>query len=191
MFLDGLTAFDVYYKVLNIGIDVLGTKIVNNWYEDYYPSQLLETNVHNIDTYHFNHRLLYALGILIVLGNMMFVFLVSLYDGCNVNRGIKFSLSLLFAGFYVHKIGKLYFTSTTTSGHIVHFWNYDIDWRVASISSIFVTLLFIFKQYFQIIFRNRMTLVTCFINIHIVMYKNSKNETHLSRGRASVGLNQW
>ena len=196
MFLDGLTAFDVYYKVLNIGIDVLGTKIVNNWYEDYYPSQLLETNVHNIDTYHFNHRLLYAIGILTILGNMMFVFLVSLYDGCNVNRGIKFSLALLFAGFYVHKIGILYFTNATTADHVVHFWNYDIDWRVASISSIFATLLFIFKQYFQIIFRNRMTLVTCFINIDMVhngnsMYENSKNEKQLSRGRAiRVELNQ-
>ena len=66
--MDGISTFDVYYKVINIGIGVLGQYIELNWfYHDWDPEP--------------NKYVLYAVSGLIILANMMVVLIVSLFAG--------------------------------------------------------------------------------------------------------------
>ena len=187
IFLDSFTTFDVYYKAINIAIGVIGSQIVDQWFVDYYTLSGFSNKKDVL-------IVLYCIASIEIIGNMMVVWLVSLYDGLAMNPLIKFCFALIFTCFYIYKLMYLYFFTSIDSYdtyddknnntninlhshafYVSNFGGYYFDWRIASMSCISTSILFIIKQYFQNIIRKRVTLINCFISINATVQSYFKN----------------
>ena len=156
IFLDGLATFNVYYKVINTGIGVLGEHITFDWYKSVFDESVED-------------KYLYLNGIIVVAGNMLFVFVISVLDGYPFKPWIKFMFIVLFLNFHIYRMILIYSTTQdATSNFTINLGfnnKYNIDWRVAAISCIFSTLVFVSKQYLTNIIQNRATVVSCNLSV--------------------------
>ena len=66
IFVDALFTFDVYYKIINIAIGVIGNTIVNDWYKSKYPKW----------TDNYNIIVIYTSGTIVIIGNMLLLLFV-------------------------------------------------------------------------------------------------------------------
>ena len=134
VFLDALTTFDVYYKLVNICI---GYSCLEFAIRDDYHEQISSSSTLTI--------LIIICRIVSVIGNLGVVFLISLFDGFSINYKLKLSFGIIAVGFYTFQITQIYLTSSTTSSSTL--FGMNIDWRVVGISTFISTNFFIIKQY--------------------------------------------
>ena len=150
IFLDGISTFDVYYKVINMGIGVLGQYIALDWfYSDWDPEP--------------NKYVLYTISGIIIFANMMVVLVVSLFDGYHSDLSkVKFFIVAMFVLYHCYRLIRFSVFYPNKNSDVIYFAHkYTLDWEVAAMSSTFSTLAFVCKQFFQGIITKRATVVSC------------------------------
>ena len=153
IFLDGITTFDVYYKVINVGIGILGEYITFDWFE---------TAPYNTQP---NKHWLYTSAIIVIFANMLVVLVVSIFDGYHQGLSkVKFYIVALFIVYHCYRLVMLSIYSENSNDHTTRLFNtYTLDWKVAGLSCTFSSLAFVCKQYAVGITTNYATVVSCSI----------------------------
>ena len=134
--------FEIYYKVVNIGIATLGSFVLKNWYKSLYI-----TNEHSM----IQLYCLYIYAILLIFGNMSTVLLVSLTEGLFIeNKFFKLCFMSWMIPFYIYQLFYVYFTTSDKVLYIIDN-NYYIYWRSIVISSLYSSIIFLLKQLIRMI----------------------------------------
>ena len=149
--------FEVYYKVINMGIGILGLQIINNWYQ--------RSQYSTID-----NEMELPYSILVIIGDMLVVLLVSLTDGYNVPSKVKACFSLLCVCYFIYRLTQTWvfdlLSDDPNAKLIIKIGNnkYGIYWRSITISSLITSNIFLLKQIIKILlFPNRFAI----INVHL------------------------
>lgn len=168
VFLDGLTTFEVYYKVVNIMISQVCLAVI---FSDSHRDDDMSSTAHE--------ALLIFANTLVIFGNTGVVFLISILDGFPANLAIKLMIGLVVCSFYAFELLKLYLCKTDSifgdkSEHTnAKIFGINIDWRLIGMSTLFSSQFWILKQYFRTtILGTVSSTVTCRIPMKIITNVN-------------------
>ena len=148
--------FEVYYKVLNMGVGILGLLIICDWNKTARYNNLENT-------------MLYPYGIIIIIGDMSIAALISLSDGFSISPKFKLSLAFLWSIYFTWRLISAFLQESNAQLHITPY--FSTSWRSITISSLITTIIFVIKQVgYVILFPNRLAL----INMHLTINKQRK-----------------
>ena len=174
VFLQGIKRFDVYYKVINVGIAITLFKFLTNFDESKFGCTL-----HNYDL---------ACRIdasFLVINNMISLFLLSLLDGYWFHHYLKILCLCVGIGYYTYCYINIYTLNNDSSkDDMIEIFgeNYDNLHSIA-LTSMFSVIIFMIRQlYFVITKPNKLILTQTFVKFKVVKIfsDNLISQTELS-----------